>query len=134
MNHMEGKGLQMCKKNMKKSIHKILSVILIALVIITDINILNIVNILADDNENSSAVDESQVSVWDGKTKIEVTPSENEYLIDSVEELAWFASAVNSGKDFSGSTVVITGDFNLNNKNCSPRKIFPRIFCTCKPG
>lgn len=46
---------------------------------------------------------------------------ENEtHYIDSVEELIWFAEEVNSGNNFSGKTIHISGNIDLNNNTWTP--------------
>ena len=54
---------------------------------------------------------------WDGVSVQKPEEIGYEYQIDSAEELAWFAQEVNSGNDFDGKSIYITGNINLNKKD-----------------
>lgn len=50
---------------------------------------------------------------WDGVSVQKPEEIGYEYQIDSAEELAWFAQEVNSGNDFDGKSIYITGNINF---------------------
>ena len=50
---------------------------------------------------------------WDGVSVEKPEEIGYEYQIDSAEKLAWFAQEVNSGNDFDGKSIYITGYINF---------------------
>jgi len=60
------------------------------------------------------------IPAWDGTTG-EVPPEvDNTISISTPAELSAFANSVNSGKSYSGKTVKLTADINLDNQNWTP--------------
>ena len=83
--------------------------------------------------------DDKVVSVWDGTSISEPTydATSNTYTIYKAEELAWVAAAVNGtlpetrsaeSISFSGKTVVLAADINLNGKEWTPIGISGKYF------
>lgn len=77
------------------------------------------------DGEFTNAVDVEIVTPWDGTSTEEVTPDTtdpNVFEISTADELAWVAEQVNSNPSntFSGKTVKLVKDIDLNNKNWTP--------------
>ncbi len=59
----------------------------------------------------------TEPDVWDGTASASLSgtgTSSDPYLIQSAEDLAYFASSVNAGKDYSGKVVKLTTDLVLN--------------------
>lgn len=71
-------------------------------------------------DETQMDIQTEQESIWDGSTKEDVILLSDNYTIDTAPKLAWFAQQVNSGNNFDGKTVLITGNINLNNKYWTP--------------
>ena len=66
---------------------------------------------------------QAQNEAWDGSTTSEVQGSDNTYTITTAAELAWVAQQVNkeSGNNtFSGKTVKLANDIDLNGKDWIP--------------
>lgn len=59
-------------------------------------------------------------SVWDGVSVQEVIPAGDIYTIHTAAGLAWLSTAVNSGNTFSGKTIQLTADIDLNGKEWTP--------------
>lgn len=56
------------------------------------------------------------ISVWDGESSSEVVPAESSpdiYTINTAAELKWVADEVNSGHSFSGKTVLLNADIDM---------------------
>lgn len=63
---------------------------------------------------------DTNIDLWDGSAE-EVTPEENVYIIETVEQLAWVAEQVNSGaNDFNGQTIRLAADISLAGSNWTP--------------
>ena len=78
-----------------------------------------------DKNEKNGAkgspiVSNNSINVWDGETVTEVIPKGNQYFIQNASQLAWVAKETVSGNDFSGKTIILTADLDLNGKEWTP--------------
>lgn len=58
--------------------------------------------------------------LWDGSSVKEVVAENNVYTITTAAELAWVAQQVNNKETFSGKTVKLASDIDLNNKTWTP--------------
>ena len=66
------------------------------------------------------ACDKDKEDTWNGKT-VEVSAEKNGVItIDSAEELAGLAKAVNEGNSFEGKKIELTCDIDLRNKEWTP--------------
>lgn len=63
---------------------------------------------------------EEQVDVWDGTRVDFVTPVDDVYYIESSKQFAWFAAQVNAGNTFSGKTIELKVNIDLNNIAWTP--------------
>lgn len=66
--------------------------------------------------------DDPKVLRWDGESASTdwYDPEKTTYTIANAEELAGFAVLVNGGTDFTGKTVKLSANINLNNKEWTP--------------
>ena len=61
------------------------------------------------------------IELWDGTAMTAVTEDNGVYSVSKASELAWIADQVNNkGNEFSGKTVKLTADINLNNHSWTP--------------
>lgn len=77
------------------------------------------------DGNFTDATEVEIITPWDGTSTEEVTPDTtdpNVFEISTADELAWVAEQVNSNPSntFSGKTVKLVKDIDLNNKNWTP--------------
>ena len=67
------------------------------------------------------AEEEAPDTAWDGVAVKEVVPEGDTYTVSGAAELAWVAAQVNAGlNDFSGKTVSIACDIDLNSREWTP--------------
>lgn len=62
----------------------------------------------------------TSIDTWDGFSITEVKPKGDVYSISKAAELAWIAERVNSGDNFSGKTVRLMSNIDLNDKVWKP--------------
>lgn len=60
------------------------------------------------------------VETWDGRATTVSSPVNGVITIDTAEELAGFAKAVNEGEDYEGITVKLGCDMDMKNKQWTP--------------
>ena len=57
---------------------------------------------------------------WDGAATTAITPEGDIYTVNTAAELAWVAAQVDAGNSFSGKTISLAADLNLNDKVWEP--------------
>ena len=62
----------------------------------------------------------ASVNSWDGASLKEVQPKGDVYSIAKASELAWVAAQVKAGNNFSGKTIRLLSNINLQNKLWTP--------------
>ena len=74
----------------------------------------------SDEEDIVTLAEDATGGAWDGTTVTEVTASEDVYEVSSAAQLARVAGQVNGGDSFSGKTVKLTADIDLNGKEWTP--------------
>lgn len=89
---------------------------------------LNSINALSNWLENQTGGEDEVVeekeqteTAWAGAIATSYASEEgNSYIISTAEQLAYFAKQVNEGNDYSGKTVLINNDIDLNKEKWTP--------------
>lgn len=74
----------------------------------------------AEKEEGVLVLPDSGTSIWDEGTIEEVVPEGNSYIVSNAAQLAWIGEQTSAGNDFSGKSIILTADIDLDSQEWTP--------------